>query len=441
MNGLQKGTANGLLIVLGVLCTVASAAEESPEKSWPQFRGPYGNGHAAPDAKDLPLTWSETENVGWKLALPYEGHSSPVIMDNLLWLTAAMPDGSESHVLCVNLDRRQLVRDRLLFRNENPEPLGNNVNGYASPTPVLEGDRVYVHFGTYGTACLKAGNGDVVWERRDLPCRHYRGPGSSPILYGDLLYLTFDGVDQQYVTALNKHTGETVWTTPRSTHYDDLDDQGLPKREGDFRKAYTTPTVIETPTGPQLISPGSMAAFAYDPASGAELWTVRMGGYTPAIRPIYGEGMVYLANGRGGAVFMAIRPDGKGDVTDTHIAWRIEGGQVPQEPSPILVDGLVYLVSNSGTATCIEAASGAVVWSERLGGNYVASPLYAEGRLYFFNTQGKTTVLKPGRTLDILATNQLDDGPMASPAAVGRTIYLRSKSHLYALQTGHTLSP
>jgi outer membrane protein assembly factor BamB len=421
---------SSVLIVAGV-CTAQTPG-------WPEFRGPWANGHVAAPGDTtpigLPLTWSETEHVRWKTEIPHRGWSTPVILDGQVWVTTATEEGNDFFAICLDAETGAILFNERLFHTDTPEPLGNGVNGYASPSPVIEPGRVYVHFGTYGTACVDTSTFKTIWSRDDLPCRHYRGPGSSPMLADGLLVLTFDGVDQQYVAALDKANGATAWRTDRSTVWHDLDENGQPEREGDFRKSFSTPLLIEYKGEKQLLSVGSTTAFSYDPATGAERWSLRMGGYTGAPRPVYSDGLAFLSNGRGDTLFAAVRVDGAGDITDTHVAWKMTGPLLPQEPSPILADGLVYLLSNNGAVTCLEAATGAQLWSERIGGNYVASPIYGDGRLYFSSTQGKTTVLKAGRNFEQLAENSLDEGFMASPAAAGKALYLRTKTHLYRIE-------
>ncbi|MBI5094530.1 MAG: PQQ-binding-like beta-propeller repeat protein [Candidatus Hydrogenedentes bacterium] len=416
----------------------APAAAAGAQPNWPEFRGPTGDGHAAKpnDATPigLPLQWSETENVKWKTPIPLQGWSTPAVLGGQVWMTTATPDGHEFYVICVDAETGHIRFNEKLFHCDNPEDLGNNVNCYASPSPVVEPGRVYVHFGSYGTACLDTVTCKVIWKRSDLPCRHYRGPGSSPIVFGDLLILTFDGADLQYLAALDKKSGKTVWKTDRATVWNDLDEAGKPKREGDFRKAFTTPLMIEAAGTAQLISPGSSSAYSYDPWTGQQIWMTRMTGYTPATCPVFGNGLVFITSGRGKSELMALRVDGHGDVTDTHLAWKADGPVVPQEPSPIWVDDLLYLVTNNGTVTCFEAKTGNQVWSERIGGNYLSSPVYADGRLYFQSTQGKSTVLRPGRTYEVLATNTLEASFMASPVVVGKSLFLRSKTHLYRIE-------
>lgn len=412
-----------------LLLSIPAAAFGS---EWPEFRGPLGNGIV--ETSGLPLTWSETENVAWKTEIPHKGWSTPVVMGGQVWLTTATVDGTDYFAICVDAETGKIIYNERLFHCDNPEPLGNNVNTYASPSPVIEPGRVYVHFGSYGTACIDTATKKTLWQRTDLRCRHYRGPGSSPILFENLLILTFDGVDVQYVAALDKLTGETVWKTGRSTEWHDLDENGLPKREGDFRKAFCTPLVIDAPGGRQLLTLGSSAAFAYDPRTGEEIWKTHNDAYTPAARPVYGDGLAFITTGRGDPQLWAVRVDGRGDVTDTHVVWKLEGAAVPEEPSPVLVDGLLYMVSGHGVATCVEAATGRKLWSELIGGNYDASPVCAEGRLYFFSVQGKTTVVKAGPEYEVLAKNRLDSGFMASPAVAGNAFFLRTKTHLYRIE-------
>jgi len=425
--------------------TAAAAAAASSDTGipartdWPEFRGPWGNGHAgAPgdaEALGLPLDWSETKNVTWKTPIPHRGWSTPVVLEGQVWLTTATIDGHDFFAICVDAGTGQVRFNEKVFHTENPEPLGNNVNGYASPSPVIEPGRVYVHFGSYGTACLDTATGQVLWERRDLSCRHYRGPGSSPILFDNLLILSFDGVDVQYVTALDKTSGGNVWKTDRSTVWNDLDDQGLPEREGDLRKAFSTPLIIDAAPEPLLVSLGASAAFAYDPRTGREVWKTHHAGHSSSARPVFGNGHVYVTTGHSKTELWALRVGGQGDVTDTHVTWRVDGRVVPKQPSPLLVDDLLYMVSNEGIATCLEASTGEQVWSERIGGNYMASPIYVNGRLYFFSTQGKTTVLRAGRSYEVLATNRLESGFMASPAVSGKALFLRTETHLYRIES------
>jgi outer membrane protein assembly factor BamB len=405
---------------------------------WPDFRGPHADGWASPPGNrnhvGLPLRWSETSNVVWKTAIPHKGWSTPIVFGRQIWLTTATADGKEFFAVCVDADSGKILFNERIFQCATPEPLGNNLNGYASPSPVIEAGRVYVHFGSYGTACLDQLNFKVIWKRDDLPCRHFRGPGSSPVLFNDLLILTMDGIDVQYVVALDKKTGKTIWKTDRTANWDDLEADGRPRADGDFRKAYSTPLIVNAKGKTQMLSIGSKAAYGYDPLNGREIWKINHAGFSGATRPVYGQGVAYFSTGHGKGEMIAVRTDGEGDVTGTHILWRNNRG-FPRMPSPVLVDGLIFMVNDSGIASCLEAATGKELWQERIGGEHAASVLYADGRVYCFSQQGRATVLKASRSFEGLATNELANGFMASPAVDGKALVLRTKTHLYRLES------
>lgn len=436
LSKIRNLTIAGLLLALVCPLWGASTSASPGQKSWPAFRGPSGTGMTAQRAGDAsapPLHWSETEHVAWKTAIPHSGLSTPVVMDGKVWLTTATLEGQDSFVLCLDAHTGEYLLNKRLFHTDEPEPLGNKINGYASPSPVLESGQVYISFGSYGTACLDTGSFDVLWSHRDLPCRHYRGPGSSPILFGNLLILTMDGVDQQYVVALNKNTGATVWKTDRTTVYDDLDAQGQPFRDGDKRKAYSTPLVVTVDGTPLLISASSMAVYGYDPLTGREIWKLSHRDFSSSTSPVFGHGLAFVGSGFGRAELLAIPVNGKGDLTEDAIAWRFKKG-MPRTPSPVLVDDLIYALADNGTITCLEAMTGKEVWQERLKGKFASSLLHADGRLYCVSQEGQTTVLEAGRTFKVLAENTLDSGCMASPAAAENALFLRTKTHLYRIE-------
>ena len=410
---------HSLLLIASLSLVGAVAAGEN----WPQFRGPHGNGVS--DSKGLPLTWSEKENVVWKTPIHDRGWSSPVVWGDQVWMTTATADGKKMFAVCVDRKTGAIVHDLKLFENEKPEPLGNHTNTYASPTPAVEEGRVYVHFGSYGTACLNTKTGEKLWERRDLPCDHFRGPASSPILYDNLVILQFDGVDVQYIAALDKATGRTVWKKDRTIDY------GVP--DGDRKKAYGTPSIIDVKGKTELVSPAAVATTAYDPRTGEELWKVYHGGMNAATPPLYGLGKVFLTTGDGGLKLLAVNPEGSGDLTKTNTEWTYNRN-VPSHSSPILVDDLLFMANESGVASCVDARAGTEVWRERLGGQFWASPVYADGRLYFFDNDGAAFVALPGRQWKKLAVNKLDDGCMASPAVAGKALFVRTKTHLYRIE-------
>lgn len=428
------------LAVVGL--SVLAIATSAMAAGWPEFRGPTGDGHAAANtdaSKKLPLEWSESKNVRWKTPIPHRGWSTPVVMDGQVWLTTATEDGHDFYAICVDRESGEIVHNIPLFHCDKPEPLGNNVNCYAACSPAIEPGRVYVHFGSYGTACLDTASGSVIWKRDDMPCRHYRGPSSSVALFENLVLLTFDGADYQYITALDKATGETVWKTDRNVEWNDQNLTGEyakyaeMAKDGDFRKAHSTPLIVNHNGEPLMLSGGAKATFGYDPRTGRELWRVHYDDWSVAPMPVYRDGVAYIVTGLMHPELWAVKTDGTGDVTDTNVLWRIKQG-VAKTASPLLVDGLIYMVNDDGVASCVDAETGEAVWKKRIGGKHAASPIFAEGRIYFFNQDGETTVIRPGREFDELATSTLDDGFMSSPSAADGAFYLRTKSHLYRIE-------
>ena len=386
--------------------------------NWPEYRGPSGDGHA--DAAQLPAVIDDSV-VRWKTAIHGKGWSSPVVWGDQIWLTTATEDGTRMSVLCIDRDTGDIVRDVVVSENAEPA-FCHPLNSYASPTAVIEEGRVYVHFGTYLTACMDTQTGDMLWERRDLHCDHFRGPASSPILHEGKLFVAYDGFDVQYVVAFDKQTGETVWQAERDIDYK--------TDNGDLKKAYCTGQIIEVNGQDQLVYPSAIATIAYDPSTGEELWKVYHEGMNASARPLFGEGLVFITNGMGSMV--AVRPTGKGDVTGTHIVWSDRKG-IARKSSQLLVDGLFYMHSDDGIVSCRDPKTGEVLWQKRAGADYAASPIYASGRIYMFDMEGSVITLKPGRKFELLSESQLGDGFMASPAVVGNELILRSKSHLYCV--------
>ena len=418
--------------LLSALLFVVLARPASADDHWFQFRGPTAQGISG--ATGLPLTWSEKENVSWKTAIHGKAWSSPVVWGDQVWLTTATEKGDQLSVLCVDRNTGSIVHDRKLFDVPVPQ-YAHPFNSYSSPTPAIEEGRVYVTFGSPGTACLDTKTGKVIWERRDFVCNHWRGAGSSPLIWNDLLFLPFDGADYQYVVALNKKTGETVWKVDRGIDYQDLDPSGKPEAGGDWRKAFSTPRVAAFGDGkPVLISLGSKALYGYEPATGKELWRVENRKvHSGSATPVIGKDLIYINMGHGQAELWAIRPGGSGVVTDTHVAWKVRGN-IPTRSSALLHDGLIYMVDDGGIASCVDAATGKKAGSKRIGGEYSASPLFADGRIYFFSQDGKTTAIEPGREMKVVGEARLDEGFMGSPAVSGKSLILRTASHLYRVE-------
>ncbi|HEV8482214.1 MAG TPA: PQQ-binding-like beta-propeller repeat protein [Blastocatellia bacterium] len=420
----MRRTIPAILLVLH--CVIAQGGDD-----WPQFRGPEGNGHS--DARDLPLNWSETKNVVWKTPIHGRGWSSPVIYGSQVWLTTATPDGRKLYALCLDRNTGRIIQDLKLFDVADPQ-YAHPFNSYASPTPVIEPGRVYVTFGSAGTACIDTKSFRVLWERRDIECNHFRGAGSSPIVFQDLMIMNFDGSDQQFVIALDKRTGKTVWRTKRSIDFQDLEANGKPAADGDFRKGFATPQVTMINGRWELISLGSKAAYSYNPFNGQELWRVEeRSQHSASTRPVIGHGMIFYPTGFSTGQLFAVRTGGNGLITDTHVAWKLKRG-VSNKPSILLVDDLIFMINDTGIASCIEAKSGEVIWQKRIGGEYSASPVYAEGRVWLFSEDGKTSVIRSGRNFELLAENQLDEGFLSSPAIANNAFYLRTRTHLYRIE-------
>lgn len=412
------------------LCTHC-LAEDAP---WNQFRGPRGDGTTT--EKGLPVTFGEgSKEIVWKTAIPGRGWSSPVVWGKQIWLTNA-PDiqgNTKERVkldkpislsaICVELETGKVLHNRPLFEVSELQ-ITHPTNTFASPTPFIEEGRVYIHFGSYGTACLDTKTGATIWERRDLECDHFRGPGSSPVVHGDLLYLTFDGYDLQYIAALNKKTGKTVWKKDRGIDYHTTD--------GDAKKGYSTPSIIEVGGRELLISPFAYATIAYDPKNGDPIWTVYHKGMNAAARPLFGNGLVYINSADGPNPLVAVNPEGQGDITK-NIVWT-SSKQIPKRSSQILVGDTLYMMNDTGVASCLDAKTGKEIWSKRLSGSYWSSPLLADGLIYCWSQEGDVPVFKAAREFELVAENKFDDGFTASPAVVGKSIIARTKSHLYRIE-------
>lgn len=416
----EKSWLSTILIAFFASLAPASA-------NWPDWRGPTGEGHS--EATGLPLHWSETQNIVWKTSIHDLGYSSPVVWDNQVWITTATKKGETLYAVCVDLTSGRIIHDVEVFHPERPQRIHRN-NSYATPSAVVEKGSVYVHYGSHGTACLDTKTGEVVWRRDDLNCNHLQGPVSSPILYEDLLILSLEGTDVQFVVALDKKTGKNVWRYDRPRElYENIEPLYL-------LKSYHTPLVVEVNGTPQLINNGAMLVTGHEPRTGRELWRVLYRDDNPISRIVSGHGLFFINSGGspGATHLLAVRQGGVGDVTESHVVWKMTK-DVPHESSPVLVRDLLYLLSDRGVLICKQATTGHTVWSERLEGQYGASLLYADNRIYISSKQGKTIVIEPGLTFRVLAVNELDGFLGASPAVAGKSLLLRTKTHLYRVQS------
>jgi len=391
---------------------VATANMATFATDWPQFRGATGDGHAS--GGGYALTWSETEQIKWKVPVDGLGWSSPSIVGNQIWLTTAVDEGKSLRAVCIARDSGKMIHDFEVIHKDEPGRI-HSKNSHASPSPIIEGDRVYLHFGTHGTACVST-EGKVLWKTL-LEYDHRHGPAGSPALYKNLLVINCDGYENQYVVALDKRDGHIVW-----------------RKERDARHAYCTPVVINVDGKDQILSIGADAAIAYEPNTGKEIWRVTYKGYSNVPRPVVTPDMVYICTGYDRATLLAVQLKGnQGDVTATHIPWQVDKS-VPLNPSPVLVGKRLFMISDNGIATCLDVSTGKPIWQERVGGNYSASLVLAEGRIYITDEVGKTTVIAASDEYQKLAENQLEGRSLATPTFVDGAIFLRTDTHLYRIE-------
>ncbi len=410
-------------VALAFGCAFVSVSAIAGETEWPQFRGPTGQGISS--AVNVPIEWNANDHVAWKAEVPGRGWSSPVLSKGRLYLTSAETTADSPdvtlHALCLDAANGHVIWDTEVFR---PDPSGpaamHRKNSPASATPIVTGDRLYVHFGHMGTAALDLA-GKVVWTQTGLQYSPVHGNGGSPALVDGTLVFSCDGAKDPFVAALDAATGKVKWQTPRNS-------------QSKKQFAFSTPLAIELGGKKQIISPGPGIVGAYDPTDGHEIWRVDYGqGYSVVPRPVYSHGLLYLSSSFDRPTFYAIKPDGaQGDVTATNVAWTQSKG-APHTPSAVVVGDEIYFVSDSGIATCADAATGATYWSERLGGDFSASPLAAEGRVYFQNETGVGTVVKAGKTFEVLAKNELGEKTLASYAVADGALFIRSEGHLWRI--------
>lgn len=386
---------------------------------WHQFRGPSGQGHS--DAK-LASEWGSNKNVTWRKELPGAGWSSPVVASGKIYLTTAVPtDGGQSlRLLCLDALTGAIEWDKEVFKQDAKAPGIHKKNSHASATPVVEDGKVYVHFGHMGTACLKA-DGSKVWAKQELKYNPVHGNGGSPVIAGKNLVFNIDGTDKQMVVALDKASGKVAWQTPRNN------------KTGANPFSFSTPLVIDVKGQEQIVSAGSGTVMSLDAKSGKEIWRATYGsGYSVVPRPVYANGLVYVCSGYNTPTLLAIRPDGKGDVTSTHVAFTVKKN-VPHNPSPLVVADAIYLVSDAGVLSCLDAKTGTERWTERVERAYSSSPMYAGGLIYLLSEEGTTTVFKPGDSYEEVAKNKLNEKTQASFAVDGDALFLRTEKALYRI--------
>ena len=409
-----------LLCILSFLFLNVEVFAQKSREGWTDYRGPNKNGHST--SKNIPLTFNDSTNVAWKTEIPGRGWSSPVVLDNKIWITTALNEGKELNLLAINSTSGKIEFNLNLF---NLDSLQENhpLNSYASPSPVVEDGRVYANFGTYGTTCVDTKTGEILWTRTNFHCEHEVGPGSSPFLYKGLLILTYDGTDVRFLVGLDKETGKIIWKRNRDV---DLTDQ-----KPESRKAFTTPIINKINGKDQLISVGPHIVAGYNPQTGERIWHANFKGFSGSSRPLVAENKLFFNTGFGASMVIALKLGGEGNVSDS-IAW-INKKSTQARSSALYIDSLLYMVNTGGQAKCFVAETGEELWTERVGRQTSSSPIYVGGDIYTFDEEGLITIFKPERVFQKVGENQMPDGFMASPAIVKDSLYLRTKSQLYKI--------
>jgi len=394
------------------------ADEGEGAKYWPRWRGPSGQGLAS--GNGYPDTWSSSQNVAWKTVVPGTGNSSPIVWRDRIFLTTAYDNGRRMSVVAFRRTDGQKLWEA--FAPEGKSPHGNHYkNGYASATAATDGERVYASFGARGLIAVDM-DGKVVWHHDLGRMEAYHGTAGSPLLYKDRLILYQDQFNDSFIAAFDTRTGRELWRTRR-----------------DAQVGWGTPIAIRVGDHDEIIVNSQWTVRAYNPDTGAEIWSCR--GTTDEVipTPVVGYGMVFCSSGRAGPT-LAIRPGGRGDVTRTHLAWTSPRGS-PFVPSPILFGEHLYMVNDiASIVTCLEAMTGKVMWQGRLGvarrEGFSASPVAVDGKVFFTNDEGETFVLKAGPTFELMHVNALDETTLATPALVDGRWYIRTDRHLYAIGGG-----
>lgn len=411
------------------LCWLATLvvihADVSFAENWPGFRGPTRQGIS--QEKDVPLEWSRTLNIAWKTPIPGEGWSSPIVFKDRVFVTAATDGGVSFRLLCLDRKSGTVLWDKEIFRQKAGHK--QQFNSYASSTPVTDGQRVFV-VGADGRIAAVSTDGSVAWTNHDIDFYSEHGLAVSPILYEDLVIVAFDGSspgpdtklgwqkpwDQAVIMALDKNTGNIRWKGKR----------------GLSRVAHVCPQILHQDGKDQLISSAGNVVQGFDLETGRRIWTVSSPGEGVVPSVVIGEGLIFTTSGFGESTIRTVRTGGEGDVTDTHIAWE-STEDVPKVPSMLYARGFLFLITEGGVAKCLRAATGEVLWRQRLDPKYSASPVWAEGRIYFLSEKGTTTVVQAGPEFKILAQNELDEKCCASPAISQKQIFIRSEHNLFCI--------
>lgn len=425
---MRQACRSNLVLACWSVAFVVTVANLSWAENWPGFRGPTGQGISW--EKDVPTQWSQTSNILWKTPVPGNGWSSPIVFDDRVFVTTARDDGASFRLVCIDRWTGNIVWDKQVLRQEPGHK--SQQNSYASSTPVTDGRRVYVlaYDGSFAAVSME---GDVIWTNRDFHYYSEHGLAVSLILYQDLLIAPFDGSspgpdkapgwqkpwDQAVITALDKNTGSVRWKA----------------RRGSSRIAHVTPQILSQDGQEQLVSSAGDVVQGFDLKTGERLWTVASTGEGVVPSLVIGDGLIFATSGFGQPTIRAIRTGGKGDVTQSHIAWE-SADDVPMVPSMLYVKPHLFLVTEGGVAKCLAAATGEVLWRNRLAGRYSASPIWVDGKIYFLSEQGRTTIVDAAGEFNVVAQNELQEKCCASPAVSNKHIFIRSEDAVYCIGPG-----
>jgi outer membrane protein assembly factor BamB len=395
-----------------ILCALCLVVLED----WPQFRGTNSDAHVA--GTSAPLEWSDEKNVAWKVSIPGLGWSSPSVADGKIFLTTAVTQGQglSLRVMALDAETGDTLWDREV-REIEKAPAIHAKNSHASPTPLVRGDDVFVHFGAEGMYCLSAKNGELRWACTELQYSPLHGSGGSPFYHKGRLVIVCDGSSSPFVAAVEAKTGKVIWRTLRSV-------------EARISHSFVTPLVAEVDGQAQVLAPGPNHMAAYDFETGKELWVVRAPGWSVVPQPTVYDGLVIYNHDYDNPELMAVKLGGSGDVTDSHVAWRLDRG-APSTPTPLLIGDELYFVNDTGIASCVNAKTGERHWMERLGGNFSASPIFVNGRILFLDEDGVATWVEPGREFKVLGKNEVDGRTLATPAFANGAMYLRTDKVLF----------
>ena len=408
-----------LLVVSAFLFTSPVVAQD-----WSVFRGPSGDGVS--EYKNLPIEWGVDENIFWAVELPGDGWSSPVVVDDQVIVTSAVaqqPTAEKSAydlvVVAYSLKTGKALWNSKVFVQPETAPRIHQKNSHASPTPVVHKGRVYVHFGHQGTACLSL-KGELIWKTVAVEYKPVHGNGGTPIIVNDTMVFSIDGAATTQVVALELATGNVRWVFDRES-------------DAPRKFSFSTPALIEVEGKQQIVSPGSDVVHGIDARTGKMIWKVKYDGYSVIPKPIYRNGLLYVCTSYNTPWIYCIDPTGYGDITDTNVKWAHQK-QVPHTPSIIVHAGSIFMVSDRGIGSCLDANTGDVVWQERIGGNYSASPILANGLIYLQSEQGDATVIEASRNFKVVAKNTFGERTLASYGVANGALLIRTSEKLYCIR-------